>query len=398
MTRILKFKIVVLQSLYNLSDEQTEYLIRDRFSFMRFLDLELEDPVPDATTIWLFREALVAAGLIDQLFGRFGQHLEAAGYFARGGQIIDATIVSVPKQRNTKEENEAIKSGKTPEGWEEQPAKNAQKDKDARWTKKNDESFYGYKNHVGVDKAHKLIRKWDATNAAVHDSQKLDDVLDLANTSKEVWADSAYRSVEIEARLKEKGFHSRIHRRAARNRPLSERQRSANTTRSKVRARVEHLFGHQHDGAHHRHGAGEVQDRDDEPRLQHPPAGSDRAGGGRARLSALTGGVRVASCKRIAQSPAQPQKVPDRGLTPVRAMQPLAQLRQKSLKPGIVRGSLESYSSRNARAIWSLKGLTRYDMTSRSPVCTKTSMGMPGKSFMLPRRASSRSGIAIRIV
>jgi transposase, IS5 family len=243
---ILKLKIVVLQSLYNLSDEQTEYLVRDRLSFMRFLDLELEDPVPDATTIWLFREALVAAGLIDKLFARFGQHLEAAGYLARGGQIIDATIVSVPKQRNTKEENEAIKAGQTPEGWEKQPAKNAQKDKDARWTKRNDASLYGYKNHIGVDKAHKLIRKWDATDAAVHDSQKLSDVLDPSNTSKEVWADSAYRSVEIEARLKEEGLHSRIHRRAARNRPLSERQKSANTTRSKVRARVEHVFGHQH--------------------------------------------------------------------------------------------------------------------------------------------------------
>jgi IS5 family transposase len=242
---ILKFKIVVLQSLHNLSDEQTEYLIRDRLSFMRFLDLELEDPVPDATTIWLFREALAEAGLIDQLFARFGQHLEAEGYIARGGQIIDATIVSVPKQRNTKEENEAIKAGKTPEGWEKQPAKNAQKDKDARWTKRNDESLYGYKNHVGVDKAHKLIRKWDATNAAVHDSQKLDDVLDLSNTGKEVWADSPYRSVQIEVGLKEKGLQSRIHRRAARNRPLSERQKSANTTRSKVRARVEHVFGHQ---------------------------------------------------------------------------------------------------------------------------------------------------------
>ena len=131
--------------------------------------------MPDATTIWLFREALAEAGLIDQLFERFGQHLEAEGYIARGGQIIDATIVSVPKQRNTKEENEAIKAGKTPQGWEKQPAKNAQKDKDARWTKRNDENFYGYKNHVGVDKAHKLIRKWDATDAAVHDSQKLDD-------------------------------------------------------------------------------------------------------------------------------------------------------------------------------------------------------------------------------
>src|SRR5260221_3745055 len=137
---ILKFKIVVLQSLHNLSDEQSEYLIRDRLSFMRFLDLELEEAVPDATTIWLFREALAEAGLIDQLFERFGQHLEAAGYIARGGQIIDATIVSVPKQRNTKEENETIKAGKTPEEWEQQPAKNAQKDKDARWTKKNDAS------------------------------------------------------------------------------------------------------------------------------------------------------------------------------------------------------------------------------------------------------------------
>ena len=101
------------------------------------------------------------------------------------------------------------------------------------------------KNHVGVDKAHKLIRKWDATDAAVHDSQKLDDVLDLSNTGKEVWADSAYRSVQIEAGLKEKGLQSRIHRRAARNRPLSERQKSANTMRSKVRAHVEHVFGHQ---------------------------------------------------------------------------------------------------------------------------------------------------------
>src|SRR6266699_2780819 len=119
---ILKFKILVLQSLHNLSDDRTEYLIRDRISFMRFLDLELEDPVPDATTIWLFREALAQAGLIDKLFERFGQHLEAEGYIARGGQIIDATIVSVPRQRNTKEENETIKAGKTPEGWEQQPA------------------------------------------------------------------------------------------------------------------------------------------------------------------------------------------------------------------------------------------------------------------------------------
>jgi IS5 family transposase len=150
---ILKFKVLVLQSLYNFSDEQTEFMIRDRLSFMRFLDLGLADPVPDATTIWLFREALVDAHLVDKLFDRFGQHLQAKGYIARGGQIVDATIVSAPRQRNTKEENEAIKTGETPKEWEKQPTKLAQKDVDARWTKKNDESFYGYKNHIGVDKA-----------------------------------------------------------------------------------------------------------------------------------------------------------------------------------------------------------------------------------------------------
>ena len=306
---ILKFKIMVLQSLHNLSDDRTEYLIRDRISFMRFLNLELEDLVPDATTIWLFREALAHAGLINKLFERFGQHLEAEGYIARGGQIIDATIVSVPKQRNTKEENETIKAGKMPEGWEQQPAKNAQKDKDARWTKKNDASFYGYKNHLGVDKAHKLIRKWDATDAAVHDSQKLDDVLDLSNTGKGVWADSAYRSVQIEGGPEGEGL--------AEPYPPARRAKSsavgapevgeydalegARACRARIRPPAE-LDGRQ-DRAHHRHRAGEVQDRDDEPRLQHPPAGSARAAGGCASLSTLTGGVRAASCNRARGRP-----------------------------------------------------------------------------------------------
>jgi IS5 family transposase len=243
---ILMFKILVLQTLHNLADEQLEYLIRDRLSFMRFLDLGLEDPVPDATTVWLFREALAKAGLVAKLFVLFNQHLEAKGYIARGGQIVDATIVSAPMQRNSRSENEAIKAGKTPEGWPEKPAKNAQKDKDARWTKKHDRSFYGYKNHIGIDRAHKLIRRYAETDASVHDSQKLDDVLDKSNTGAEVWADSAYRSAEIEAKLEAKGYKSRVHRRARRNRPLSRREQAGNTTRSRVRARVEHVFGHQH--------------------------------------------------------------------------------------------------------------------------------------------------------
>jgi len=139
---LVMFRMLVLQTLYNLSDEQTEYQVRDRLSFTRFLRLKIEDGVPDATTLWLFREKLAKAGLVDELFARFLQHLAAKGYSACGGQIVDATIVPVPIQRNTREENETVKAGKTPEAWEQKPAKNRQKDKDARWTKKHKKSFF----------------------------------------------------------------------------------------------------------------------------------------------------------------------------------------------------------------------------------------------------------------
>jgi hypothetical protein len=114
---VLMFKVLVLQTLYNLSDEQVEYQIRDRISFMRFLGLGLEDAVPDATTVWLFREALAKAGLVKTLFERFNRHLDAKGYIARGGQIIDATIISAPKQRNT----EWCQSGYVIWNWQPSP-------------------------------------------------------------------------------------------------------------------------------------------------------------------------------------------------------------------------------------------------------------------------------------
>jgi transposase, IS5 family len=242
---VLKFKMLVLQSLYNLSDAQTEYQARDRLSFARFLGLGLEDTVPDATSLWLFREQLAKAGLIETLFDQFGQHLEAHGYIARGGQIVDATIVAVPKQRNERDENTTIKAGETPDGWAENPHKLAQKDRDARWTKKHGRSHFGYKNHVNVDAKHKLVRHYSVTDASVHDSRQLDGLLDRSNTSREVFADSAYRSAETEAKLRQQGFLSRIHTRAARNHPLSDAKRNANRRRSQVRVRIEHVFGAQ---------------------------------------------------------------------------------------------------------------------------------------------------------
>ena len=239
------FRMLVLQSLYNLSDEQVEYQVRDRLSFTRFLGLGFESRIPDGTTLWLFREKLARAGLIDKLFERFGQHLETKGYIARGGQLIDATIVPVPRQRNSRDENDQVKAGATPEDWKKKPAKNRQKDKDARWTKKHGHSFFGYKNHVNADARHKLIRAYGVTDASVHDSQKLDDLLNKGNTCAEVYGDSTYRSAETEWTLKARGFRSRIHKRGRRNRPLTEAQTTANRRKSKVRARIEHVFGAQ---------------------------------------------------------------------------------------------------------------------------------------------------------
>src|SRR6516225_5657590 len=235
------FRMLVLQSLYNLSDEQVEYQVRDRLSFTRFLGLGIEDGIPDGTTLWLFRETLAKAGLVEKLFERFGQHLEAKGYIARGGQMADATIVPVPKQRNSRDENDKVKAGKTPEAWEKNPAKNRQKGR--ALDQEHGKSFYGYKNHVNADAKHKLIRQYDVTDAS--DSRTFDGLLNQANTSSDVYADSAYRSAETEAKLSLRGLRSRIHHRANRNHPLSQAQEDANRQKSKVRARIEHVFGAQ---------------------------------------------------------------------------------------------------------------------------------------------------------
>lgn len=242
---ILMLKVLVLQDMYKLSDDQAEYQIRDRFSFMDFLDLGVSDRVPDAKTIRLFRERLKRSGLLEELFARLLSHVEAAGLVARKGQIVDASIVEVPKRRNTREENKRIKDGEKPAHWKE--SKRRQKDTQARWTMKHGRGRYGYKNHVSVDNEHKIVRAYRVTDAAVHDSQVFEELLDPHNKSADVWADSAYRSEEIEAILEASGYRSRIHRKGVRGKPLGERSREANRKRSRHRALVEHVFAHQGD-------------------------------------------------------------------------------------------------------------------------------------------------------
>jgi IS5 family transposase len=238
---VLMFKVLILQQLYNLSDEAVEYQILDRMSFMRFLGLQAGDPVPDAKTIWLFREQLKAAGRMEQLFTQFTEFLAANGYAAKQGQIVDASIVATPRQRNSRDENRQLKDGTTPEEWPE--AKKRQKDVDARWTKKNGKTYYGYKNHVDIDVQHKFIRGYAVTDAAVHDSQVFEDLLDENNSSRDVYADSAYRSEESRERLAELGFREHLQRKGCKNLPLTKREQQGNRTRARIRSRIEHVFG-----------------------------------------------------------------------------------------------------------------------------------------------------------
>ena len=257
---VLMFKVLLLQAMHALSDERAEYLIKDRLSFMRFLGLGLGDPVPDANTIWTFREALKRAGTVDALFAQFDAMLRQAGYLAMGGQIVDASIIVAPKQRNTEAEKAAIKAGRIPEGWTAKPAKLRQKDRDARWTVKFSKAklrqdgapqidiavpTFGYKNHISIDRRHGLIRRWLVTDAAAHDGARLAALIDGENTASDIWADTAYRSAKNEAMLAGRGLVSRLHRKKPKGRAMATRTRRANARKSAVRAAIEHVFAHE---------------------------------------------------------------------------------------------------------------------------------------------------------
>lgn len=263
---VLMFKVLVLQALYSLSDDAAEFQVRDRLSFMRFLGLGLCDRVPDAKTVWLFREQLVRAGAMEALFERFDAALREAGYLAMGGQIIDATVIAAPRQKLTDEEKAVVRGGGTPPDWSK--AKRRQKDLDARWTIKRGRTkrrqaaemravgvqiavpVFGYKNHAGIDRRFGLIRRWSVTHAAAHDSGPFEALLDPKNTASKVWADTAYRSNKNEAVLAKCGRISMVHFRKPKGRPLPANHAKANAARSAVRSAVEHVFA----GQKHRMG------------------------------------------------------------------------------------------------------------------------------------------------
>jgi IS5 family transposase len=239
---VMMFKVLVLQRLYNLSDHQMQFQLLDRLSFQRFLGLGLHSQVPDEKTIWLFRETLTQRGIIEKLFEKFQEYLQQKGLLANRGSIIDATFVEVPRQRNTPDENRQIKAGEPPADWSE--AKSEQKDTEARWTKKGDVTYFGYKDHVKVDKVSKLITSYEVTDAAVHDSRVLPKLLDERDTHHDVFADSAYEGQKVEQALRKQKARNRINEKGYRNHPLTEKQKENNQKKSSVRARIEHVFAY----------------------------------------------------------------------------------------------------------------------------------------------------------
>lgn len=240
---ILMFKILILQRLYNLSDEQMEYQINDRLSFMRFLGLNISADIPDQNTIWLFRENLTKSNAIEKLFDKFDKYLDQHGIIAHKGSIVDASFIEAPRQRNSKDENDTIKNNGIPEEWKENSNKLCQKDTDARWTKKHGVNHYGYKNHVKVDRKTKLVRTYKTTDASIHDSQVLNDLLKKEDAHHELYGDSAYSGDPIKQMLEKKKIRSRIHEKGYKGSPLTTTQKEKNRVKSKSRARIEHVFG-----------------------------------------------------------------------------------------------------------------------------------------------------------
>lgn len=240
---VMMFKILILQRYYGLGDTQLEYQIIDRLSFKKFLGLESGDKVPDEKTVWAFREKLTNEGLVEKLFSQFNAHLKSQGLIMNEGKMIDASFTIAPRQRNIKEENKKIKEGVGNELWEDKPNKKKHKDIDARWTKKNGETFYGYKNHAKVDSKSKFIDKYKVTDASVHDSQALDDLLEEEDKGQDIYADSAYTGEDQEKTINKYGMNNKVHEKGYRNKPLTDEQKANNKEKSRTRARVEHVFG-----------------------------------------------------------------------------------------------------------------------------------------------------------
>jgi IS5 family transposase len=239
-------KIVVLQQLYgNLSDEQMEYALLDRLSWQRFVGMADARDLPDARTLWAFKNLIAGGGGAEALFTEVSHQLGQAGLTAKGGQLIDATIVEVPKTRVSEESREKLNHGEPPAHWDAKRI--AHTDGDARWTKKHGDWFYGYKGHINADQKHKLIRAIEVTAANVDDRVPLEKLIEAdaarLQSGKTVYADKGYDAKASRELLKAQGLRDGVARKDGAQRYDQTDHQRRNQKLSRIRARVEHVFG-----------------------------------------------------------------------------------------------------------------------------------------------------------
>ncbi len=228
---VLMLKVLIIQRYHNLSEEETEFQILDRFSFQRFLGLSVGDGVPDKNTIWDFKQRLGRQGM-KSLFELFGGLLAENGLVGKGGKIVDASFVDAPRRRVAAEKLEELS-----------PKARSHVDGDARWAKKGKETHFGYKNHAKCDAASKFVETFAVTSAEVHDSNVLEELLD--DNDQSLYADSAYKSAQNDELLRNRKIKNMIHQKGYRNHPLTRFQKKINRLKSTLRCRVEHIFGFQ---------------------------------------------------------------------------------------------------------------------------------------------------------
>jgi len=230
--KVLMFKILILQNLYNISDDSLEFQINDRLSFQRFLKLDIGDKVPDAKTIWLFKERLAKSRREKELFDMYTFHLENIGLVTKSGSIVDATVFERPIQKMSKQPKSENKN------------KERQIDRDANFTRKRNKPFHGYKNHVNADADTKLITNFSVTPASRHDGKEAPNILD--SSDKCVYADAAYRGEFIEAAILSKSPTMKLHvirKHDGFHIPTPDEELE-NIQIFTIRTRIEHIFGH----------------------------------------------------------------------------------------------------------------------------------------------------------
>lgn len=214
-------RIYFLQQWFNLSDPAAEEALYESLSMCRFVGIDLgKEPVPDETTICKFRHLLEKHQIGKKLFKEVGRYLQAQGLKIANGTIVDATIINAPSSTKNKDKK---------------------RDPDMHQTRKGNQWFFGMKAHIGIDSRTKRIHSVAATAANVHDSRVLPDLLHGDETR--VWGDSAYTGQAEVIRETAPNAKDFTNVKATRNRPLTDAERATNRTKSKVRAKVEHVFG-----------------------------------------------------------------------------------------------------------------------------------------------------------